>query len=121
MFLILIPTCIVAALLVTVCRVVPMRFVLGYATWVDVTFSILIVGAFHGTLSGMTAATMAGLLLALFLTAGRRIFGYSRLSLHRNGLHPTWHEVRYPGTMTGKRAALVKWLYGYFNMVVRGV
>ena len=79
MYVVLVPICIVATLMVTANRVVPMKYIFGYATAIDVTFTVLIIGMFHGTLSGMVSATMAGLLLACFLTCGRNICGYSKL------------------------------------------
>jgi hypothetical protein len=67
------------AIVVTMWRVVPMKLIFGYATYVDVTFTIALLMFMHGTLGGELIATLAGLMLALFLTAGRYVFGYSKV------------------------------------------
>tara|TARA_Y100000296_G_scaffold66371_1_gene78412 strand:+ start:40079 stop:40486 length:408 start_codon:yes stop_codon:yes gene_type:complete len=77
--------CIVAATLITLARVVPFRLILGYATLVDVVFSMGMLGFFAGTLTGAMAAVLAGLILAVALTLGRKVFGYQRFALSRSG------------------------------------
>ena len=67
------------AIVVTMWRVFPMKLIFGYATWVDVSFTLLLLWFMNGTLGGELIATFAGLILALFLTAGRYVFGYSKV------------------------------------------
>lgn len=67
------------AVLLTLKRVLPIRLMLGYAAAVDVSITILLFVAMSGTLGGELIATLTGLLLALFLTAGRYCIGYSKV------------------------------------------
>ena len=82
-----------AAMLVTLARVVHWRFILGYATLIDVTATVGLLTLYAGTYSGMMAATISGLVLAVTLSAGRKIFGYSRLNWQMQTVH-------YPGVLT---------------------
>lgn len=59
-------------------RVCLKRF-LGYATTVDVVFTIIMFSMFAHTFSGVVAGSVAGLVMACGLTLGRKIFGYERL------------------------------------------
>lgn len=68
-----------AAIIITLARVLPMRLIFGYATWIDVTFTFGLLVFMSGTLGGELIATVSGLLLALFLTVGRYVFGYSKV------------------------------------------
>ena len=87
------------AIVVTLARVVPMRLILGYATYIDVTFTILLVVFMSGTLGGELIATCAGLLLAVFLTVARYVFGYSKVKyLKRCG----WIVIDYPSPFIKK-------------------
>ena len=81
-----------AAMLVTLARVVHWRFILGYATLIDVTATIGLLTLYAGTYSGMMAATISGFVLAVTLTIGRRVFGYSRLNWKLQLVH-------YPGAL----------------------
>ena len=69
-----------AAMLVTLARVVHWKFILGYATLIDVLATVGLLTLYAGTYSGMMAATMSGLILAVTLSIGRKVFGYSRLN-----------------------------------------
>lgn len=68
-----------AAIIITLARVLPVKLMLGYATYIDVFFTIALVFFMSGTLGGELIAASAGLLLALFLTVGRYVFGYSKV------------------------------------------
>lgn len=68
----------VAAFFATACRIVPFRRLLGYGTALDAAFTIGTAALFYGSLGGMLIAIIAGLLMALFITAARAIFGYDR-------------------------------------------
>jgi hypothetical protein len=96
---------IVLAVFVTLCRIMPLRRWLGYATLLDIVFMLGMLSMFHGTWSGVLAATCAGLFMALALTLLRKALGYERLV--RTGWRmawkptaPTWHtklaSVRVP-------------------------
>lgn len=90
---------IVATVFVTLCRVAPLRRWLGYATYVDVTFTILMFFAFHGTYSGIVAAAFSGLFMAFTLSCMRNALGYERLAVKRvrwseGIIQLTW--VKYP-------------------------
>lgn len=91
--------CIVASLYVTGARVLSPRFILGYATAVDVVFTLGMLVLFRGSVTGLMSATLAGLLLAISLSAGRYLFGYKRLRIvrykHRVGIA----VVETPGKM----------------------
>jgi hypothetical protein len=76
--------CMVTALLLTMSRVIPLRMILGYATIIDVVFSVGMLGVFAGTITGAMNATMAGLVLAITLSAGRWCIGYQRIVLKRS-------------------------------------
>jgi hypothetical protein len=67
------------AIMVTLARVVPIKLIFGYATYIDVFFTVGLLLFMHGTLGGELIATCSGLLLALFLTAGRYCYGYSKI------------------------------------------
>lgn len=78
---------IVAALLVTMQRVIPFRIILGYATLIDVGVSSVLMVMFAGTFTGLMSAAMAGLVLALTLSAGRALIGYQRLRWRAGGVY----------------------------------
>jgi hypothetical protein len=88
-----------AAIIITLARVLPMRLIFGYATWIDVTFTFGLLVFMSGTLGGELIATVSGLLLALFLTIGRYVFGYSKVKyLKRCG----WIVIDYPSPLKRK-------------------
>lgn len=76
--------CTVAAVLVTGHRVVGIRRILQHPTLVDVGFSVAMVVAFAGTLTGMLVAIIAGLLMALVLSAGRYLLRFERPTTARD-------------------------------------
>lgn len=87
------------AIIITLARVLPMRLILGYATYIDVFFTIALVFFMSGTLGGELIAASAGLLLALFLTVCRYVFGYSKIKyLKRCG----WIVIDYPSPLKRK-------------------
>ncbi len=73
----------VLAIFVTLQRIMDMRVVFGYATEIDVLFSVALVVVFSGTYIGLMAAAFAGLTLAVLLTIGRVIYGYTRYRVVR--------------------------------------
>lgn len=85
------------ALLLTLARVLSYKLIFGYATYIDVGFSLLMLVAFAGTLGGSLTAIIAGLCLALFLSAGRWCFGYSKLRYTRRA---GWIVIDYPSTLS---------------------
>lgn len=89
--------CIVASLYVTAARVLPVKLILGYATVIDVVFTVLLIVVFHGSLTGLMSATLAGLLMACSLSFGRWLLGYQRLSLRRVGVGFTVETADTPG------------------------
>lgn len=75
----------VLAIFVTLARVMDVRVVLGYATEIDVLFSVLLLVMFSGTYMGLLSAAFAGLTLAVCLSVGRYTVGYTRFKLVRYG------------------------------------
>lgn len=73
----------VLAIFVTLARVMDLRTVFGYATEIDVAFSLTLLVMFSGTYMGMMAAAFAGLTLAVCLSIGRFLFGYRRFRMVR--------------------------------------
>jgi hypothetical protein len=67
------------AVVLTLHRFASIKLMFGYAAAVDVSITVLLFVAMNGTLGGELIATLAGLLLALFLTIGRYCFGYSKI------------------------------------------
>jgi hypothetical protein len=72
-----------ATCIVTTLRVMKAKTMFGLATPIDIGFSGLLVWMFHGTLAGMAGAATGGLALAVFLTVGRWLFGYNKVSVKR--------------------------------------
>lgn len=79
-----------------------MRRFLGYATWIDIAFTILIFWLFAHTFSGVVSGAVAGLALTVGLTVMRKTMGYERLK--RVGLRLQW--VSYPPDWTIRKAVL---------------
>ena len=74
---------------------VNMRRCLGYATWLDICFTILMFVILGHTFSGAVSGAVAGLCLALGLSVLRKTMGYERLKRDRWKLvwvstPPTW-------------------------------
>lgn len=89
----------------TLCRTAPLKRWLGYSTWLDLSFTVFMLWAFHDTYSGIVAAAFAGLFMAVSLTVMRRLLGYQRLKMVRNGWRirwewrdypPKWRKLRFP-------------------------
>jgi hypothetical protein len=66
----------VAASMITLGRVIGYRRMFKHATLVDVAFTVLMVLIFAGTLTGMLVAIVAGLMMALVLSAGRYLLRF---------------------------------------------
>ena len=73
----------VLAIFVTMARIMDLRTVFGYATEIDIVFSLALLVMFSGTYMGMMAAAFAGLTLAVCLSIGRFLFGYRRFRMVR--------------------------------------
>lgn len=79
----------VAAFYVTAARLIPLRRLLGYGTALDVAFTTTALAMFHGSLAGMTYATLAGLIMAASISLGRALLGYDRaVGIYWHGLRP---------------------------------
>lgn len=89
--------CTVAATLVTCNRVGGIRKWLGYAAVMDISFTVLLLVAFSGTFAGMVVATLAGLILAIVLSALKKILGYDRLALKSGRLVWVHHAAAWEG------------------------
>ena len=98
-FLVLSGMVMTAALLVTLCRVVHWKLVLGYATVVDVLATLMLLTLYAGTFSGMFAATVAGLVLAITLSFGRKVLGYTQVKWNRKFRGAAWETVQYEGVL----------------------
>lgn len=96
---------------VTLLRVMPLRRILGWATPIDLGFSALLVWLFHGTLAGMTGAAVGGLLLAVGLSVGRWVCGYSKPALVRRGRF-SWRYAETP-----VRSPVVQWMAAQLSPV----
>jgi hypothetical protein len=79
-----------------------MRRFLGYATWIDVFFTIIMFWLFAHTFSGVVAGSVAGLCMAAGLTLLRKTMGYERIQ--RKGLKFIW--VSTPPSWTVRKAVL---------------
>ena len=79
-----------------------MRKFLGYATWIDIFFTIIMFWLFAHTFSGVVAGSVAGLCMALGLTLLRKTMGFERLQ--RKGLKLQW--VATAPTWTIRKAVL---------------
>lgn len=66
--------------------------VLGYDVLFDVACTVILVTSFAGTVTGMAAAMIAGVMISIMLGIAKLLFGYERLERH--GLHIRW--VCYP-------------------------
>lgn len=76
-----------------------MRRFLGYATYIDIGFTIIMFWLFAHTFSGAVAGAVAGLCMAIGLSVLRKIMGYERLQRRRFKLvwvltPPTWTASR---------------------------
>ena len=98
-FLVLSGMVMTAAFLVTLCRVVHWKLVLGYATVVDVLATLMLLTLYAGTFSGMFAATVAGLVLAITLSFGRKVLGYTKIRWNRKLRGAAWETVQYAGVL----------------------
>lgn len=74
---------VVISLLFFIGRIISLRLFFGYATVIDVTFTVLMFIIFEGTLGGALTATVAGLFLSLILTCGRYFIGYTRIAYNK--------------------------------------
>jgi hypothetical protein len=83
---------IVVTVFFTLCRIAPLKRWLGYATWVDVTFTVLMLVLFHDTFSGVMSAAFAGLFMAVMLTVLRKAIGFERMHLKRT---KWWFEAKW--------------------------
>lgn len=108
--------CIVSATIITLARVMPFRMILGYATYIDVAFSVGMLGFFSGTLTGAMSAVVAGLLLAVTLTLGRKLIGYQRLAFDGDGWRSGYGWARgvivvdYPPVWAGWKEPIIEFI-----------
>lgn len=106
-----------ATLLVTLRRVMPWATVRQYANVIDVSFTVILLLIFHGTISGAAGATVAGLMLATVLTLARWLFGYRRGALRRSGLSVGWTWEEQPGVINRAAAVIRRVLSGYQSRI----
>lgn len=83
--------------LFTLRRVISWRLIFGYAVIFDVTFTVLMIKLFAGSVTGAASATLAGLFLAVALTIGKMLVGYERLAVRRIGLKLEITKTRHEG------------------------
>ena len=88
-------TCV--ATLFTLRRVMCFKLIFGYAAVFDVSFTVIMLMVFSGTVSGAASATLAGLLLGVFLTLGRLIHGYRTITVQRAGWRLSVDYRDHPG------------------------
>jgi hypothetical protein len=74
-----------------------MRRFLGYATMIDVLFTLIVFTLFAHTFSGVVAGSVAGLLMAIGLSVLRKCMGYEKLE--RRGWRLVW--ISYPPALAG--------------------
>lgn len=101
---------IVATLYVTSARIFPIKVILGYATSIDLIFTVLMFSLFHGTMTGLMAATLAGLILAISLSIGRWLIGYQRIAISRNRSGITIELVTTPGKLHRIKEIVNAWM-----------
>lgn len=70
---------------------------LGYANFVDIGFTVIMMYLFHGTFAGIVSASFAGVFMGAMLWVLKGTLGYERLTLVRT----KW----YRGCVT------LKWIY----------
>ena len=68
----------VITLLITACRFISLRRILGYAAVVDVLTTLLMFAMFFGTLGGIISGAFAGLFMTALLSLGRAVIGYEK-------------------------------------------
>jgi hypothetical protein len=56
---------------------------LGYASILDVSFTVFLVWIFHGTFSGVVSAAASGLTMTIMLCVLCKLLGVERLSMRR--------------------------------------
>ena len=108
--------CIVASVFVTLGRVMPLKVIFGYATIIDIVFTVVLLFLFHGSLTGTMSATLAGLMMALFLSTSRYFFGTARYKLSRRG----WVLVETEGCLARIELSLAK-IAGDVKLYIQGV
>lgn len=84
-----------ATMFVVMARINLLRF-LGYSTWVDIVFTVIMFIMFAHTFSGVVAGSFAGLFMAAFLSMARKSLGYERYQRKGWGMGwvyhaPTWY------------------------------
>lgn len=84
------------AMLLTLARMDILKF-LGYATLVDVLFTVIMFEMFAGTFMGIVAGAFAGLCMTTLLYVLKYLMGYKRLRVYRHGVKIGMHWVYYPG------------------------
>jgi len=94
---------IVCTVFFTLCRVAPLRRWLGYATIVDVVFTVLMLTMFHATITGLMAATFAGLFMAIMLTVLRKVLGYEKAEFYIDGMRIKVRWIRHKAPGLGLR------------------
>ena len=64
------------------------RRVLGYDVAFDIVCTVVLVTSFSGTVTGMAAAMIAGVVISIMLGIAKLLMGYQRLE--RDGLKLKW-------------------------------
>lgn len=87
----------VASTLVLLGRLIGLRTILRYATWIDLGFAVIAGAALHGTLTGILVAIVGGLVMALVLQSGRMLLAaYDRGYRAAERTVPFMRTVKHP-------------------------
>lgn len=98
-----------AAVMVTLMRCMPIRRIFGYATPIDISFTALMVWAFHGTLAGMSGAAVGGLVLAVTLSVGKWLIGSERAKFSRAGRFKVKAKLVHERGAIGRAVQYIIW------------
>ena len=81
-----------------------LRRICGYAIVFDIAITALLVFMFQGTYAGMMTGLFAEIIISLFLTSVKKLYGFERAVVMRleGNLLPSVIWVQYPGKLTAK-------------------
>ena len=76
---------------------------LGYANFVDILFTIIMIYLFHDTFSGIVSASFAGVFMSVMLSVLKASLGYEKLKIVRTNWYKGFYSIQwvsYPGKMS---------------------